>query len=195
MMLIRNSIRSGFTLIELLIVIGCMMILIGMVSSGVMMLMKYQLKTDTVRLVDQLTAAITIYMDEEKVGVPNIESNMLYFLYKYPEAYKKPPVPYLEPAAIFWSGGAINRDLSSADTLCDAWGNALQYEQWNIDATTGKLTTNISYSNWGYGSSAFKGAKFLERGNVIRSQGASATSNRDDLVWVYTTESGWRQIQ
>ena len=195
MMLIKKSIRSGFTLIELLIVIGCMMILIGMVSSGVMMLMKYQLKTDTVRLVDQLTTAITIYMDEEKVGVPNLESNMLYYLYKYPESFKKPPGPYLEPAAIFWSGGVINRDLSSADTLCDAWGNQLQYENWDIDATTGKLTTNNSYSNWDYGTSAFKLARFLKSGNVIRSKGASATSNRDDLVWVYTTESGWRQIQ
>lgn len=201
MMTTNQTPRRGFTLIELLIVIGCMMILIGMISGGVMMLMRYQLKTDTVRLVDQFTAALSVYLDQEILDYTNKLEDPPTKVLDY--LYKIPAVPFLEPAAIFWNNGNINKTLGN-DSLCDAWGNSLQYEHWTLDPTTKALATQTSSTGWDYKQALYQNipnidpprkVSYLDDGNVIRSKAASVTSGRDDLIWLYTIDSGWRRIQ
>ena len=204
MMCNRNHSRGGFTLAELLIVMGAIVILIGMVSGGMMMVMRFQLKTDTVRLVDQLTEAITLYLDKEPIGAPGMDdwdqitpnTGMLDYLYKIPKN------PYFEPASTYWSTGNINKTLG-ADFLLDAWGNALEYEKWTLDANARLVTrsspsgTSNNYGKWSYRSGAFRSGSSLEDGNVIRSRGPNqiAGSDKDDLVWLYTKAGGWRRYK
>lgn len=189
----HHSSRSAFTLIEILIVIGCMMILIGLVGSGLFMLMKYQIKADTVRMVDQLTAAISMYCDREKIGSMSLEdppSNLLDYLYKTPDISNS----YFEPNAIFWSTGAVNKSLGG-DSLCDAWSTPLNFETWTLNTNSQNisLNTKTSPNTWSYGTSSR--GRYLRDGCVIRSNGSSQTASKDDLIWLYTTDSGWRRIQ
>lgn len=170
--------RSGFTLIELLVVIAIIAVLVGLLFPALGLLRRNQRKATTVKLMQDVSLAITQYLQESPLlgaSPADFADRPVYYLVQVHREQKRKPL--IELSTKYLAKG-------TAPTYADAT---------EMDATVildGFSTPSLKMPLRFEVTNAAKGSRSYTDRVVIRSEAGTPGKVGDDLVMTFELSSG-----
>jgi len=183
----------AFTLIEILIVVSVIVILMGMVLAAAGVIRKSVHRAACINMVQDLQAAITMYMEEDvQHRFPPAETDLALRSNWFQPSQPQHTLDLLAPYHVPWRPKDL--DATNNYALLDYFGRPYQYEaDFNATATAAAMT---DVAPWAPGAQPVDwNAKVIHPFAYVWSAGAQVQSDAYDLSsaninnWLYSKTS------